>query len=460
MDFYCTRPGCPGPLNRLDIDEEKLRSIPQVHCQSCGMPLILAGAYIPIRPLGKGGFGATYLAINRYLPTMEYCVVKHFRPGGMDAEEVAMAKRLFDREARVLQKVGNEHDCIPDLYAYFPLAVPKRDNPKQLQEHFYLVQEYIDGEDLEHELQRLGPFTEQKVIELLKALLPILDFVHSRNIIHRDIKPANIMRQRQTGKIYLLDFGAVRDLFAGSKWTTIGTVGYAAPEQYHGGEVYPSTDLYGLGVTCLRLLTGLPPEELYDAYRGTWQWRDKVRVSPELAQILDRMVRTVVQERFPSAQTVLERLNQMPRKVQLPPSSKPLRPTSPPTIAPRSGAVASTHPLPSRQMAQPWWQGLGQVFWLAAEMGLGVMAVSWYWAVPPGWSLLVGLLLGGWVWFWGRSWLPVWGLAGLWGMTLVGLAVLLRQGIDRLLLGSLVLGVTLTAIVALLKWLKQNLQAP
>ncbi|MCS7225897.1 MAG: serine/threonine protein kinase [Gloeomargarita sp. SKYB31] len=431
------------------------------------MPLILAGAYIPIRPLGKGGFGATYLAINRYLPTMEYCVVKHFRPEGMDAEEVAMAKRLFDREARVLQKVGNEHDCIPNLYAYFPLAVPKMGQSQQIQEHFYLVQEYIDGEDLEHELQRLGPYDETKIIELLKAILPILDFVHGRNIIHRDIKPANIMRQRQTGKIYLLDFGAVRDLFAGSKWTTIGTVGYAAPEQYHGGDVYPSTDLYGLGVTCLRLLTGLPPEELYDAYQGIWRWRDKARVSPDLAQILDRMVRTVVQERFPSAQVVLERLNQMPRKVQLPPSSKPLRPAtaaSPPTVASTivvsqpGGAASSTHPLTLPRSVQPAWAGLGQAFWLAAEMGLVVVA-GVQWGIALGWSLLLGLVLWGWVWFWGRSWLPVWGLAGLWGVTLVMFAYLLRSAVVRLAIGSLLLGLVMTGMVALLKWLWQSLRS-
>ncbi|MCS6781575.1 MAG: serine/threonine-protein kinase [Gloeomargarita sp. SKYBB_i_bin120] len=421
------------------------------------MPLILAGAYIPIRPLGKGGFGATYLAINRYLPTMEYCVVKHFRPEGMDAEEVAMAKRLFDREARVLQQVGNEHDCIPDLYAYFPLAVPKMGNSQRMQEHFYLVQEYIDGEDLEQELRRLGPYDEQKIIELLKALLPILDFVHGRNIIHRDIKPANIMRHRHTGKIYLLDFGAVRDVFAGSKWTTIGTVGYAAPEQYHGGEVYPSTDLYGLGVTCLRLLTGLPPEELYDAYRGTWQWRDKVRVSPELAQILDRMVRPVVQERFPSAQAVLERLNQMPRKVQLPPHSKPLRPTTPQSTAiPQPSGRPAAQALP--RVTPPTWVELGQAFWLGAEIGLGVMAAGVHGGIAPGLSLLLGLLLWGWVWFWGRSWLPVWGLAGLWVVTLLVFAVFQRQALLRLAIGSLLLGLILTGMVALLQWLWRSLR--
>ncbi|MEN9218704.1 MAG: serine/threonine-protein kinase [Gloeomargarita sp. DG_2_bins_126] len=453
MDLYCTRPGCPGPLNRIDIDEEQLRSISQIHCRSCQMPLILAGAYLPIKPLGQGGFGATYLAIDRYLPNMEYCVVKHFRPEGMNEQEVLMAKRLFSREATVLQKVGNAHDCIPDLYAYFPLEVPKLHAPNQTQEHFYLVQEYIDGEDLEHELRRLGPFDETKIIELLKALLPILDFVHGRNIIHRDIKPANIMRQRQ-GKIYLLDFGAVRDVLAPSKWTTVGTTGYAAPEQYHGGEVYPSTDLYGLGVTCLRLLTGLPPEDLYDAYNGTWQWRDKVRISPHLSGILDRMVRLVVQERFQRAQEVLDQLNQLPRQVQLPPSSKPLRP--PPQPTPPVEPPVSLSP-PPRSVSSPLLV-LGQIFFMAAAIGLWVVAAVMHLAAPAGASLLLGMLLGGWVWFWGRTWLRVSWLAGVWLASFIVLAWVLPGLNLRLGLGSLILGLVTVGIVTLVEWLRQSLR--
>ncbi|APB33624.1 protein kinase; PknA [Gloeomargarita lithophora Alchichica-D10] len=453
MDLYCTRPGCPSPLNRVDIDEEQLRSISQIHCRACQMPLILAGAYLPIKPLGQGGFGATFLAVDRYLPNMEHCVVKHFRPEGMNEEEIVMARRLFTREATVLQKVGNDHDAIPDLYAYFPMEVTKLGQSHQTQEHFYLVQEYIDGEDLEHELQRLGAYDEGKVIELLKSLLPILEFVHGRNIIHRDIKPANIMRHRQ-GKIYLLDFGAVRDLFSTSKWTTVGTTGYAAPEQYHGGDVYPSTDLYGLGVTCLRLLTGLPPEDLYDAYQGVWKWQDRVRLSRETSQILDRMVRLVVQERFKSANDVLAELHGLPRRVQLPPSSKPLRPA----LAPQATPMPVVTPLPL-PLAQPT-PGvlLGQIFLIAAEVGLWVMVAVVKLAAPVGVSLLLGALLGGWVWFWGRTWLRVPWLAGLWLASFILLVGLLPGAGLRLGLGSLTLGLITLGIVTLGQWLRQSLR--
>jgi serine/threonine-protein kinase len=444
MDLYCTRPGCPAPLNQVDIDEEQLRSISQIYCRACQMPLILAGAYLPVKPLGRGGFGATFLAINRYLPNMEHCVVKHFRPEGMNEEEIVMARRLFAREAAVLQKVGNDHDAIPDLYAYFPVEVSKFGNSSQIQEHFYLVQEYIDGEDLEHELQRFGPYDEGKIIELLKALLPILEFVHGRNIIHRDIKPANIMRHRQ-GKIYLLDFGAVRDLFTASKWTTVGTTGYAAPEQYHGGDVYPSTDLYGLGVTCLRLLTGLPPEDLYDAYLGTWQWRDKVHLSPHMSGILDRMVRLAVHERFASAGDVLTELQGLPRRVQLPPSSKPLRPVS----SPLPPAPVSS-PL-SRQREEPAWLLSLRTVLLGGELGLLVVGLS----LPVGLSWFLGVLLGGVVWWTRGQALRVPWLLGLWGVTLVGLSLFLQVALVRLLIGSLILGLIVLGMATLTRWMVQ-----
>lgn len=448
MDLYCTRPGCPAPLNRVDIDEEQLRSISQIHCRACQMPLILAGAYLPIKPLGRGGFGATFLAIDRYLPNMEHCVVKHFRPEGMNEEEIVMARRLFAREATVLQKVGNDHDAIPDLYAYFPLEVSKFGHFNQIQENFYLVQEYIDGEDLEHELQRLGLYDEGKIVELLKALLPILEFVHGRNIIHRDIKPANIMRHRQ-GKIYLLDFGAVRDLFTTSKWTTVGTTGYAAPEQYHGGDVYPSTDLYGLGVTCLRLLTGLPPEDLYDAYLGTWQWRDKVHLSPHVSGILDRMVRLVVQERFANAGDVLTELHRLPRRVQLPPSSKPLRPLSTPL------PPAPVSSPPSRQRGEPAWLLSLRAALLGGELGLLVVAAVVGLSLPVGLSLFLGVLLGGAMWVWGRGWLRVPWLLGLWGVTLVGLSLVLQVALVRLLIGSLILSLIVLGMTTLTRWMVQ-----
>jgi len=140
---------------------------------------------------------------------MRKCVVKQFQPEEDFGEaELAVALELFDREALVLDNLGNRHPQIPDLFAYFPLIVPGTVNGKKQgeEQYFYLVQEYIDGQDLEQELLQKGAFSEQEITEILKEVLKILTFVHENGSIHRDIKPSNIMRNRE-GLLYLLDLG-------------------------------------------------------------------------------------------------------------------------------------------------------------------------------------------------------------------------------------------------------------
>ncbi len=128
----------------------------------------------------------------------------------------------------------------------------------------YLVQEYIEGENLEQELQSEGVFNEEKIKHLLLEILPILDFIHAKRVIHRDIKPANIIRRRSDNKIILVDFGASKFMPIANlslTGTVIGSPGYIAPEQSN-GKAINSSDLYSLGVTCIYLLTGISPFEL------------------------------------------------------------------------------------------------------------------------------------------------------------------------------------------------------
>jgi serine/threonine protein kinase len=120
------------------------------------------------------------------------CVVKQFSPSPQiqsDAESLRKATALFNQEAVRLLYLG-EHPQIPGLLAHF-------DEDKRL----YLVQEYIDGQNLLEELVQQGVFNEQKIRVLLGDLLPVLKFIHSEGVIHRDIKPENIMRRRKDGKL-------------------------------------------------------------------------------------------------------------------------------------------------------------------------------------------------------------------------------------------------------------------
>ncbi|MEO0684533.1 MAG: serine/threonine-protein kinase, partial [Cyanobacteria bacterium J06649_11] len=312
MEIYCTRPQCPRPQNHFaDLDDNAtLRTAQQKYCSACGMPLILAGRYLPIKLLGRGGFGAAFLSRDRYTPGMRSCVVKQFLPAtNLSPTQLQLAQDLFEREAVVLEEIGSQHDQIPDLFAFFPVIVPGL-NSKQQEQFFYLVQEFIDGENLEEELGSRGKFSESEALFVMHSILPVLQFVHDKNIIHRDIKPSNIMRHCN-GKLFLLDFGAVKQVTnspqgAGSSSTGIYSLGFAPPEQMSGGQVFPSTDLYALAVTIVLLLTGeKDTSKLFDAYSNQIQWRDKVNVSSHTAEILDKMLRSAPNQRFKSAEEVL-----------------------------------------------------------------------------------------------------------------------------------------------------------
>lgn len=313
METYCTRPDCSQPINDFpDLDERsKLQTAQQKYCNCCGMPQILAGRYIPQKLLGKGGFGAAYLALDRYTTQLRQCVVKQFQPSDTFNEKtLKIAEDLFTREAEVLETLGNEHPQIPDLYAFFPLILGEEGQEEK--QFFYIVQEFIDGETLEQEVQKKGKLTEAEIIEVLENMLNILQFVHDHNSIHRDLKPSNLMRDQQ-GKLYLLDFGAVKRVTGAntsSRSTGIYSMGFAPPEQMRGRQVYPSTDLYALAATCLRLITGKPIQDLYDSYDNQWHWRKETDVSEELANILEKMLSPTPKHRFPSAQAALQALQE------------------------------------------------------------------------------------------------------------------------------------------------------
>jgi serine/threonine protein kinase len=339
MEVLCTRPNCPRPRNQCpDLDDsDRLATIDQKFCTTCGMPLILGGRYLPIKLLGKGGFGAAFLAIDRHRPKIR-CVIKQFQPSiSLSPQALEMAKNLFIREADVLEELGNAHPQIPDLFAFFPLRVMNQLTGKEDQ-FFYLAQEFIDGQTLEEMLaERNAPFSEAEARQVLEEMLRVLEFVHENGSIHRDIKPSNIMRDKK-GRWYLLDFGAVKQATSSNdpneRSTTIYSAGYAPPEQQLGKQVSPATDLYALAVTVITLLTNQDPGNLYDASEKLWYWEKYApNITPRLAQILDRMLEPEPGSRFQSSREVLEALTpavtpptviQPPPPVPTPPSPKPV----------------------------------------------------------------------------------------------------------------------------------------
>ncbi|MCL6753551.1 serine/threonine protein kinase [Nostoc sp. CCCryo 231-06] len=345
MEVYCTRPRCPRPQNYFaDLDDiTTLKTTQQKYCTTCGMPLLLDGRYVTLKLLGRGGFGAAFLALDRRIPGMRQCVVKQFQPAGnLSLNQLQQAQLMFEREAEVLSQLGNDHEQIPNLFAFFPVIVNGL-QPGQQDQFFYLVQEYIDGQNLEEELVIKGTFSEQQVLEVLQEILKVLKFVHHRGIIHRDIKPSNIMRRRD-GRLFLLDFGAVKQvtnvaLGSAASSTGIYSMGFAPPEQMAGGQVFPSTDLYALAVTLITLLTNKEAVQLFDAYSNQWKWRTQVTVSPRLADVLDKMLLPAANQRFQSAQEVIDALNsqaaQAPTQFNSPSVTLPPQPPSSSPVVPR-----------------------------------------------------------------------------------------------------------------------------
>ena len=414
MEIHCTRPGCPRPQNFFaDLDDKAtLKTAQQKYCISCGMPLILVGRYIPSRLLGRGGFGAAFLARDRYTPAMRQCVVKQFQPSGdLSPQQLKIAQDLFEREAEVLEQLGNVHPQIPDLFAFFPLTTPSMQPGKQDQ-FFYLVQEFIDGQDLEAELRTKGKFSQIEALEVLQEILKVLKFVHEHGSIHRDIKPSNIMRDRK-GLLYLLDFGAVKQVTTGTplgattgRSTGIYSMGFAPPEQMSGGQVYPSTDLYALAVTVITLLTGEDPGKLYDSYNNQWHWRNLAQVSDTFANVLDRMLQLVPNQRFQSAQEVLDALTLRPT-----PAPPAVGPSTPPTAIPPVSQPSSRQPVPptpinpqptssniqssSRQSAFPVLEVLGGAAFTGFEGALLLIALTSLLAISPISIGLFGMIMGG-----------------------------------------------------------------
>ena len=273
-----------------------------IFCQRCGSKLILQERYRSVRVIGEGGFGRTFLAVDKQrLDTP--CVIKQFLPQQSGSAALEKATELFKQEAFRLRDLG-KHSHIPDLLAFF-----------SQEGRLYLIQEFIEGKNLLDELQQKGKFSESEVKQILVELLPILQFVHDNKVIHRDIKPENIIRSSQTGALFLIDFGVSKEV-GGSVLTRVGTItgtpGYAPPEQFR-GMVFPNSDLYSLAVTCIRLLTGYFPKAdgddlLFDSMRMQWIWKQYVSVSQELEIVLDKMLQDLPINRFQSAYEVLSAL--------------------------------------------------------------------------------------------------------------------------------------------------------
>lgn len=280
---------------------------------------VLQSRYRVDRILGQGGFGRTYLAedLGRF---NELCALKELIPAQTENYALEKSQQLFQREAAILYQI--QHPQVPQFRATF-----------EEDRRLFLVQDYVAGKTyrtLLDERQAEGQtFAEAEVFHLLKQLLPVLAHIHARGIIHRDISPDNIILRESDAKPVLIDFGVVKELatrFQSSsntpaQATTVGKLGYAPSEQIQTGRAYPSSDLYALAVTALVLLAGREPQELFDDLTLVWHWQRWATVTPEFAQVLNRMLSYKPSDRFQNVAEVAKALQAIEPQVAQSPNA-------------------------------------------------------------------------------------------------------------------------------------------
>jgi outer membrane protein assembly factor BamB len=255
--------------------------------------------------LGVGGMGSVYRARDLRFPNVNKLVaVKEILNLAPDPTVREMIVKTFEREANILATLS--HPAIPQIYDYFTQG-----------DRSFLVQEYIEGKDLEAFLgDAPGLLTEDLVAEWTVQLCDVLSYLHNHEpdpIVFRDLKPSNVMLD-QHRRIRLIDFGIARAFAAGQKGTMIGTEGYSPPEQYR-GEASPPGDIYALGATLHHLLTKQDPR-LEPPF--SFAERPLRKLNPGVSPEFDAIVATALNynptERFGSAQAMKDAVLSLRRK--------------------------------------------------------------------------------------------------------------------------------------------------
>lgn len=300
---YCINPQCQ---QRQNPETERI-------CQSCGAPLFVGDRYrliSPLRPLnqttstelfevedwGDNAQGSNPLKVLKVLkPTDNQALI-----------------RLFEQEARVLTAL--KHPQIPTVDPYSPFLVTLKSGTILR----CLVQEKIEGVNLEQWVTQKGPISNHQGLEILRQLAELLKFVHSKGFFHRDIKPANIMR-RPNGELVLIDFGTAREVSASlvekreqQTVTRVISEAYTAPEQRQ-GKALPKSDLFALGRTMVYLLTGSSPLEFEDPETGELVGWEEVcpDLNPALATAIHQLIHPISTERTRNPQILLNQLNKI-----------------------------------------------------------------------------------------------------------------------------------------------------
>ncbi|HTI14338.1 MAG TPA: bifunctional serine/threonine-protein kinase/ABC transporter substrate-binding protein [Dictyobacter sp.] len=250
------------------------------------------GRYLVKEILGQGGMGAALLATDNRLDG-KLVVIKELISDSSDQSQRLEEVRNFKREVATLAHI--DHPLVPNVTDHFQEGT-----------RYFMVQEYVDGENLEARLDRTNaPLSEREALICTSEILDILEYLALQTppIVHRDIKPANIIVSFKDKRAHLVDFGIARADEAKNaqrkQTAALGTPGYAPPEQYQ-GNADPRSDLYALAATLHHLLTGRDPRNFppfqYPAVRTL-----NLQLSEDVESILNRALFTDINQRYQRA---------------------------------------------------------------------------------------------------------------------------------------------------------------
>ncbi len=246
------------------------------------------GRYVVRKILGQGGMGAALLATDLRLDSKPV-VIKELISDNTDPTKMQEDVRNFKREVSTLAHL--DHPLIPNVTDHF------QEGPR-----YFMVQEYVDGENLEDRMDRVNqPMKEREALGYASEVLDILDYLSQETppIVHRDIKPANIIIGNKDKRAHLVDFGIARADVQRKQTSALGTPGYAPPEQYQ-GNADPRSDLYALAATLHHLLTNRDPRNhppfTYPPARTL-----NPQLSPEIERVLTKALNNDINQRYQSA---------------------------------------------------------------------------------------------------------------------------------------------------------------
>lgn len=256
----------------------------------------IASKYQIIKQLGDKVASNTYLVEDQTTPNSTFYVLKQIKFDNDSIISYEEAKNLVEIEVEKFKKLIPNLG-ISQLLDYF-----------EDEGSFYLIQEFKQGISLAEKLATQKLWKESDVIQFLQQSLYILDLIHSQGIIHQDLKPANIIYSENQEQLVLVDFGKISKLVNNLQATIpIENRAYFSNELLR-GKPQPASDIYALGMIAIQALTGVNPIEFNEDNNGHIIWEQEIEISEKLRDILNKMIAPLLNQRYASAQEILQEL--------------------------------------------------------------------------------------------------------------------------------------------------------